>query len=135
MAGCPHKCKGCHNEHMWNYDDGYDVEISSVIDKIKCAITANGLKRNLSILGGEPLASYNLEYTTTIINEIRKSFPDIEIYLWTGYTIDNMDRSTIKDILKNVDVIIDGKYDEKLRDVSLPLRGSSNQRVLVKGDY
>ena len=81
MAGCPHRCSGCHNQHMWNYEDGYEVDLDTTIEKIIQAIQANGLVRNLSILGGEPLTPYNQKYTDIIISEIKKRFPDIKVYL------------------------------------------------------
>ena len=86
MAGCPHRCSGCHNQHMWNYEDGYEVDLDTTIKKIIHAIQANGLVRNLSILGGEPLAPYNIEYTLEIIRRVTAQFPTIKVYLWTGYT-------------------------------------------------
>ena len=134
MAGCPHHCPGCHNQHMWNHDDGYEVDLDITIEKIIHTIQANGLIRNLSILGGEPLASYNIKYTLEIIRRIKTQFPSIKIYLWTGYTyeylLDNLDNDII-DILSNIDYLIDGPYIDELRDISLPLRGSKNQRILA----
>lgn len=134
MAGCPHRCSGCHNQHMWNYEDGYEVDLDTTIEKIIQAIQANGLVRNLSILGGEPLTPYNQRYTDIIISEIKKRFPDIKVYLWTGYTyeflLENMN-DHLKNILYQVDVLIEGPFINALRDISLPLRGSSNQRIMV----
>ena len=129
MQGCPHHCKGCHNPETWDFNGGIEIDREKLVENVINSLTQNGIKRNFSILGGEPLAEENLEDTLYIINRIRNKFPKIKIYLWTGYTIENL---KIKD-LKKIDVIIDGLYDEKLRDVSLPLRGSSNQRILYKG--
>ena len=134
MAGCPHRCSGCHNQHMWNYEDGYEVDLDTTIEKIIHAIQANGLVRNLSILGGEPLAPYNIEYTLEIIRRVTAQFPTIKVYLWTGYIFEEMTerQKTIMDI---VDFLIDGPYIESQRDLSLKFRGSRNQRVLTKGGY
>ena len=129
MQGCPHHCKGCHNPETWDFNGGIEIDREKLLENVISSLTQNGIKRNFSILGGEPLAEENLEDTLYIINHIRNKFPKIKIYLWTGYTIENL---KIKD-LKKIDVIIDGLYDEKLRDVSLPLRGSSNQRILYRG--
>lgn len=129
MQGCPHHCKGCHNPETWDFNGGIEIDREKLVENVINSLTQNGVKRNFSILGGEPLAEENLEDTLYIINRIRNKFPKIKIYLWTGYTIENL---KIKD-LKKIDVIIDGLYDEKLRDVSLPLRGSSNQRILYRG--
>ena len=129
MQGCPHHCKGCHNPETWDFNGGIEIDREKLVENVINSLTQNGVNRNFSILGGEPLAKENLEDTLYIINRIRNKFPKIKIYLWTGYTIENL---KIKD-LKKIDVIIDGLYDEKLRDVSLPLRGSSNQRILYRG--
>ena len=129
MQGCPHHCKGCHNPETWDFNGGIEIDREKLLENVISSLTQNGVKRNFSILGGEPLAEENLEDTLYIINRVRNKFPKIKIYLWTGYTIENL---KIKD-LKKIDVIIDGLYDEKLRDVSLPLRGSSNQRILYRG--
>ena len=129
MQGCPHHCKGCHNPETWDFNGGIEIDREKLVENVINSLTQNGVKRNFSILGGEPLAEENLEDTLYIINRVRNKFPKIKIYLWTGYTIENL---KIKD-LKKIDVIIDGLYDEKLRDVSLPLRGSSNQRILYRG--
>lgn len=133
-AGCPHRCKGCHNSEMWNYENGYEVPIDIKGQLIK-AISANGLVRNFSILGGEPLSEKNRDFILTIVQAIRTAYPSIKIFLWTGYTIEelkNMEDKKINSILENIDVLIDGKYDESLRDVTLELRGSSNQRILKR---
>ena len=133
-AGCPHRCKGCHNSEMWDYENGYEVPIDIKEQLIK-AISANGLVRNFSILGGEPLSEENRDFILTIIQAIRTAYPSIKIFLWTGYTIEelkNMEDEKINSILENIDVLIDGKYDESLRNVTLELRGSSNQRILKR---
>lgn len=136
--GCPHHCKGCHNPETWDFNGGIEEKKETIINKILSALIENGIERKLSILGGEPLAPKNIIDVCDIIKGIREKLPNIKIYLWTGYTFDKMNfkgkyKDALKYIKENVDVVIDGLYDEKLRDVSLPLRGSSNQRILYKG--
>lgn len=135
--GCPHKCEGCHNPETWDFEGGEEVTHDTILEIIK-AITANGLHRNLCIMGGEPLCPENQFLTNLIINSVKEKLPDTKIYLWTGYYLENLDMSNnrIKSILEQVDCIIDGPYDKTKRDVSLFMRGSSNQRILYKGtDY
>lgn len=127
--GCPFHCKECHNPETWDFNSGTEKPIEEIIKRIKELITKNGIQRNFSILGGEPCAPQNIKNTITIAKEIRKSFPDIIIYLWTGYNAADL-TSEIKEL---ADVIIDGQYKKEERDVTLPLRGSRNQRVLRKG--
>ena len=135
--GCPHKCEGCHNPETWDFEGGEEVTHDTILEIIE-AITANGLHRNLCIMGGQPLCPENQFLTNLIINSVKEKLPDTKIYLWTGYYLENLDMSNnrIKSILEQVDCIIDGPYDKTKRDVSLFMRGSSNQRILYKGtDY
>lgn len=135
--GCPHKCEGCHNPETWDFEGGEEVTHDTILEVIE-AITANGLHRNLCIMGGESLCPENQFLTNLIINSVKEKLPDTKIYLWTGYCLEDLDMSNnrIKSILEQVDCIIDGPYDKTKRDVSLFMRGSSNQRILYKGtDY
>lgn len=131
--GCPHHCPGCHNPETWDFEGGYEVP-EDIRGKIVKAISANGITRNFSILGGEPLCEENLDFVLSIITAVRTAYPNIKIYIWSGYTfkelIDRQDPRIIN-ILKQSNVLIDGPYDESLRDITLPLRGSSNQNIIV----
>ena len=135
--GCPHRCEGCHNPETWDFEGGEEVTHDTILEVIE-AITANGLHRNLCIMGGEPLCPENQFLTNLIINSVKEKLPDTKIYLWTGYCLEDLDlnNNRIKSILEQVDCLIDGPYDKAKRDVSLFMRGSSNQRILYKGtDY
>lgn len=135
--GCPHRCEGCHNPETWDFEGGEEVTHDTILEVIE-AITANGLHRNLCIMGGEPLCLENQFLTNLIINSVKEKLPDTKIYLWTGYCLEDLDMSNnrVKSILEQVDCLIDGPYDKTKRDVSLFMRGSSNQRILYKGtDY
>ena len=82
-VGCPHHCKGCHNQNLWNYDAGQDIPIKAVINEIKEKINKNGVMRNFSVLGGEPLDPQNIKDVLTVLKEVRAAYPNIKIYLWT----------------------------------------------------
>ena len=132
VQGCPHKCYNCQNPETWDFNGGKEFT-AETLQEIKDALTANGIMRNLSILGGEPLCQENLFLTMLVIKEVKEQFPNINIYLWTGYTIEELkgkSNSHLKYILNNIDVLIDGKYIEDQRDITLPLRGSSNQKII-----
>ena len=132
-VGCPHHCKGCHNQNLWDYGAGQDIPIKTVINEIKEKINKNGIMRNFSVLGGEPLDPQNIKDVDEVLKEIRAVYPSIKIYLWTGYTLEELSqREDAQNVLKNVDVLIEGRYIEELR-ADLPLRGSSNQRVYIRG--
>ena len=130
--GCPHHCPGCHNPETWDFNGGYDVP-DDIRGEIVKAISANGITRNFSILGGEPLCEENLDFVLNIITAVRTAYPHIQIYIWSGYTFaelieKNDDR--IINILKQANYLIDGPYIEKQRDTTLPLRGSTNQNII-----
>lgn len=130
--GCPHRCSGCHNPETWDPKGGKEFT-AQVLDEIIEALRANGIKRNLSILGGEPLSPENEFLTYLVIKTVKEKLPDTEIYLWTGYVYEDLKRNTrphLGLILEQVDVLIDGPYIEAKRDITLPLRGSSNQRII-----
>lgn len=142
VSGCHFHCKGCQNEQLWDYNYGEDIPRKVVMEKIIDAIRKNGLERNFSILGGEPLDEENIRDVSAVICRIRQVFPKIKIYLWTGYTIEELRKIREKlsggvplylnRILKRIDVLIDGPFIEELKDTNLKLKGSSNQRILYK---
>lgn len=126
--GCPHHCPGCHNPETWNFYGGYEKESEILITEVLNMIEANGIQRNLSILGGEPLCQENVDFVCKLAAAAKEKYPNIKIYVWTGYLLENLK----PEWLKNIDVLIDGKFEIDKRDITLKLRGSSNQRVLYK---
>lgn len=86
--------------------------------------------RGLTLSGGDPIDSY--EDVLELVKELKIRLPDKEICLYTGYTIEELQKSDRSEILDYIDVVIDGEYMEELRDVSLRFRGSSNQRIWRK---
>ena len=133
--GCPHHCKGCQNPETWDFEGGLELP-TDIRGQIIKAICANGITRNFSVLGGEPLCPQNIEEVDQIITSVRAAFPQIKIFVWTGYTLEELQKEKnehIINILSKIDVLIDGKYEEKQRDITLELRGSKNQRILQRG--
>ena len=131
--GCPHRCPGCHNPETWSFDGGYEDETNEIRGKIVKAICANNMQRNFSILGGEPLCEQNKEDVLTILTCVRMAYPHIKIFLWTGYTYEDLiaqNDTTINNILSKVDILVDGPFILTERDLTLYLRGSRNQRVI-----
>lgn len=131
--GCPHKCTGCFNPETWDFEGGQEIEQEVLIETILTNLRKNGIKRNLSILGGEPLAPQNLSFTIELMKQTKVKYPDTKIYLWTGYYFNELPSSTQMILSQYCDTIIDGPFDVKQRDLSLKLCGSRNQRVLRKG--
>ena len=134
--GCPHHCRDCHNPETWDFAKGTTATIDEITDEIIAAIGANGVHRNFSILGGEPMAPQNSILTMKVIQKIRLKYPNIKIFLWSGYTLEELKSIKsiyIRDILRDIDVLLDGRFEQDKRDLTLHLRGSSNQRILYKG--
>lgn len=132
MQGCPHHCKDCFNPETWNPDEGYEIT-DDLIPNIISAINANNVNRNFSVLGGEPLASYNQDFVLEVISKVRETYPDIKIYIWSGYTIEellDMKSPVIDKILEKSNILIDGPFQWDKKDITLKLRGSLNQRII-----
>jgi anaerobic ribonucleoside-triphosphate reductase activating protein len=144
--GCPFHCPGCHNPETWDFNGGIEEDFHILLDKIIKAINKNEVIRNFSILGGEPLCNENVIFTWLILKEVRKHYPYIKIFLWTGYTKEELIR--IKKKTKNtitnkemfrlkavdlVDILVTGRYEQDKRDITLELRGSTNQEILIPG--
>ena len=136
LQGCPFQCEGCHNPETWDPEGGIAREEEELINEINEAICANGIIRNLSILGGEPLDTMTKrEFLIKLFNKIKQNYPDIKICLWTGYTLEQLQKIKhkaflIKDILNNTDYLIEGPFKINERDVTLKWRGSRNQRII-----
>lgn len=153
--GCPFHCPGCHNPETWNFNGGIEESFQEVLDKILTAIPKNGVQRNFSVLGGEPLCNENIRYVWEILYFVKKYFPNIKIFLWTGYTKEEIFSFSVKkkifnsltyegwyedwlriNIIRFIDVIITGRYEQDKRDITLKLKGSTNQEILYKNiDY
>ena len=132
IQGCPIRCEGCHNPQTWDFLGGKEFT-SETMNHLLSLLNANNIQRNLSIMGGEPLCSENIFLTSLIINTVRNKYPHIYIYVWTGYTYEelvNRHEAKLNYILDNIDFLIDGPFILEQRDITLPLRGSRNQRIL-----
>lgn len=125
VSGCSHHCRGCQNPITWNPDDGLVFD-----DAAKEEIFADLEKDYVSgvtFSGGDPMFSMNREEIFVLAKEIKEKFPDKTIWMYTGDTWED-----IKDqpVMKYVDVVVEGEYKQECRDISLPWKGSSNQRVI-----
>ena len=130
VEGCEHHCPGCHNKSSWDINGGKKLP-EDYLDQIIRLISKNGIQRNLSILGGEPLLHINRELVLSIVKKAKEVYPTIKVYLWTGYVYEHIIKEPlVEDIMKYVDVLIDGPFVLTQRDISLFLKGSTNQRVI-----
>lgn len=130
--GCPHHCPGCHNPQTWDFEGGKEFP-ASLLDELIIRLNAQGIQRPLCILGGEPLCNENLFLTNLLVSTVRKKSPHTKILVWTGYTYEELEKNGsphMKNILANVNTIIDGPYIQEERDITLKMRGSRNQRII-----
>lgn len=134
VQGCHFHCDNCFNSETWDFEGGYSWTEKATKDFLNL-INRSYIKR-VSILGGEPLTSRNVEEIFHLISTIRNLFPTKTIWLYTGFTWEqimnptNSDDILRKEIVSQCDVVVDGEYIDELRDITLKWRGSSNQRVI-----
>ena len=139
LQGCPHHCEGCHNPETWDFNGGNEIDENEFLSKIVYAISKNGIQRNLSISGGDPLCNNNIPIVKKIIETVKEKYPTIKIFCWTGYEYIDLfseekyscmnSTSCLYYILNNIDVLITGPFIQSKRDITLHLRGSSNQEI------
>lgn len=127
FSGCDFHCKGCFNYKLQNpnYGEEYtETKEQEIFNSINEHISG------ISILGGEPLSQYNLNTVTKLCVNFKENFPNKTIWLWTGYTLEDIKELSI---LKYIDVLIDGQFKQDEYEYGLLWRGSRNQRILKKG--
>jgi anaerobic ribonucleoside-triphosphate reductase activating protein len=135
VSGCTHHCKNCFNEEAWDFHYGNEFtqnEIDKVIELMDHSYVAG-----LSLLGGEPLEHVNQQGLLPLVKVVKEKFPDKNIWCYSGYTFekDIKDRmcknwKETPELLSYIDVLVDGKFEEDKKDLSLRFRGSSNQRII-----
>ncbi|MGG0239932.1 anaerobic ribonucleoside-triphosphate reductase activating protein [Bacillus rhizoplanae] len=124
FAGCPHRCFGCHNPQSWNICNGTEMTKAEIIKEIE----KNPLT-DVTFSGGDPF------FQATEIKVIAKAVKKMKKNLWiyTGYTLEEIQNSRNNDmieLLQYADVLVDGRFELEKRDLTLPFRGSSNQRII-----
>ena len=137
VSGCTHRCKGCFNSIAWdfNYGEPFDKRIENeIIDSLRKPHV-----KGITLLGGEPFEPQNQGPLLELTDRIKKELPEKDIWCFSGYTLEEMTEGklssydTTMKLLKNIDVLVDGKFVEELKSLMLKFKGSSNQRtILVK---
>ena len=128
VAGCTHHCKGCHNPQTWSFKSGREFT-EDIKNKLYNVLKLPYIK-GITLSGGDPLDSFDDIFE--LVRDIKNSFNDKDIWLFSGYTLEDIQNSEKKIILEYIDVLVDGEFKEELKDLSLKFRGSSNQRILYK---
>ena len=126
LAGCPHHCKGCHNPESWDKDAGNPFTQAQIdeIDKI----LDNRYIKGLTLTGGDPLMHIDDEMLLKLLKTIKEKHKDKTIWCYTGYCYEDLPKDS--EVLKYIDVLVDGRYEKDKRDITLKFHGSSNQRLI-----
>lgn len=131
VSGCPHHCQDCFNKETWDYEYG-DLFTTETINTVIESLSPHYIS-GLSVLGGEPLAEKNRNDVRRLVEVTKEIYPQKSIWIYTGYTYEELfleKDDTVNKILKGIDILVDGRFVEKLYDVSLKFKGSSNQRII-----
>ena len=127
VSGCSLHCKGCFNSEAWDFKFGKEFT-KKTEDKIVELLKPDYI-RGLSLLGGNPTEPENEPDLIRLCKRVKKEFPDKDIWMWTGHVIEDLVKKNDK-LVPLCDVIVDGPFIEEKKDLALPWRGSSNQRVI-----
>lgn len=135
VSGCNHHCKGCFNEEAWDFNYG-KLFTDETISEIISAMEPSYIK-GLSLLGGEPFEHVNQIGLLKLVRKVKMIYPEKDIWAYSGFLFDrdivgkqcNLFEET-RELLSYIDVLVDGKFDENLKNPNLYFRGSSNQRII-----
>ena len=125
VSRCNHGCFNCHNPESWSPTSGKpytDKQKQKIIE-----LLSHKYIKGLTLSGGDPLLPCNRETVLDLVKTVKNTFVGKDIWLYTGYLYEEIEN---EEILDYVDVVVDGPYIDELRDVSLPFKGSKNQRII-----
>lgn len=120
LQGCTHRCKGCHNQQTWDLNGGVHRFAGEVLGEL------SNSTNDITVSGGEPMLQYDALLSFLVVV---KQYTKKRVWLYTGNTVDPT-KKIYKTLAEYVDVIVDGKFVEELKDPTLRFRGSSNQRII-----
>jgi anaerobic ribonucleoside-triphosphate reductase activating protein len=134
VSGCRHHCKNCFNREAWDFSYGapYTEKTQNEILTALQPVYVNGL----SLLGGEPFEPENQETVLALVKEAKKRYPEKTVWCYTGFLFEDIlkgivgQKAVATELLSLIDVLVDGKFVEEQKDLSLMFRGSANQRIL-----
>lgn len=129
VSGCDIHCKNCHNQSTWDFNAGQPFT-EDTMQEILLTLTKPYISR-FTLSGGHPLDPQNAPEVLKIVKRIKMVFPNKDIWIYSGYEWNYIIQDeTLREIMKYTDIVVDGAYVDELRDISLPFRGSSNQRII-----
>ena len=125
VSGCEHRCKGCFQPETWNFD--YGKEFTEETLQLLLQFAKPTHLAGISVLGGEPLHPRNRKDVLDLVKKFKAAYPEKTVWLWTGYLWEDIASDLVD---SDIDVVVDGKFVEELKDLRLKYCGSSNQRVI-----
>lgn len=135
VSGCRHHCPGCFNQDTWDFS--YGKAFTEETEKQILELLRPDYIDGLSLLGGEPFEPENQEVLTELLRKVKELYPEKTVWCYSGYLFDkellkpSRARCSYTDeMLSRIDVLVDGRFVEALKDIRLVFRGSSNQRVI-----
>ena len=129
VSGCDIRCRNCHNPQTWDFNSGIPFT-DDTMQEILYDLSKPYIK-GCTLSGGHPLDPHNAPEVLKIVKRVKMVFPNKDIWIYSGYEWENIIKDeTLREILKYTDVLVDGAYVDELRDISLPFRGSSNQKII-----
>ncbi len=129
ISGCGIHCRNCHNQQTWDFDSGIPFT-EETMQELLYDLSKPYIK-GCTLSGGHPLDPHNASEVLKIVKRVKMVFPNKDIWIYSGYEWENIIKDeTLREIMKYTDILVDGPYIDDLRDISLPFRGSSNQRII-----
>ena len=133
VSGCHHHCEGCFNSEAWDFNYGKHFTDDTMIELLE-AISREWIE-GVTFLGGEPMNPRNVDKVSEIIQKIRCNYPNKNLWVYSGYTLDELlerakTESAVRSVLRNIDVLVDGRFMVDKKDLKLRFKGSSNQRII-----
>lgn len=129
FQGCPHACAGCHNPHTWSSASGKAFTLEVLLAELRLSPLLSGV----TFSGGEPFAQAPAAARLANLLKARQ----LDLWVYTGYVweqlVADLARPGYAELLRLADVVVDGPYQQALRDLALPYRGSRNQRIILAG--
>lgn len=129
VSGCPHNCPGCHNKIAQDFNYGKKFDKEDIINRI----CDNSILKGITISGGEPLCPENIKEVADFIEDVKKVRPQFNVWCYSGYTFEQLEARNDKEtnrLLKDIDVLVDGRFVESEKKPNLMFRGSANQRII-----
>ncbi|MGL6173843.1 MAG: anaerobic ribonucleoside-triphosphate reductase activating protein [Cellulosilyticaceae bacterium] len=131
VSGCSHHCEHCFNPKTWNpnYGSTFTEEVENQI--FEYITKLNKTIKGISILGGDPTFKTNIKPLIDFISRFKGKFPEKDIWIWSGFTWETIIADPqLLSLIELCDILVDGKFDNSLKDLNLKFRGSTNQRVI-----